>query len=93
MRRPRGGAALTRPDALPQSWVPRVVNAALAVFLLLCIAPVVSTFGDHSTLVQVWLVLLALPVLLVAVLCLASALRPGSLGRAARRARARRRRD
>jgi uncharacterized membrane protein YhaH (DUF805 family) len=63
------------------------------VFLLLCLSPIVSTYGDHSTLVQLWLVLLALPVLLVAVLCLASALRPGSLGRAARRARARRRRD
>jgi hypothetical protein len=73
--------------------VPRVVNAALAVFLLLCLSPIVVTFGDHSRLVQVYLVVVALPVLLVVGLCLASALRPGSLGRAARRARARRRRD
>ena len=72
--------------------MPRVVNGALAAFLLLLLAPIVSTFGDHSGLVQTYLVVVALPVLLVAGLCLASALRPGSLGRAARRARARRRR-
>jgi hypothetical protein len=41
--------------------------------------------------VQVVLGLVALPFLLLAVLCLASAARPGSLGRAARRSRARRR--
>ncbi len=70
--------------------MPRVVNAALAVFLLCCVYPIVTTFSDHSRLVQAYLVLAVLPVLLVAGLCLASALRPGSLGRAARRARARR---
>ena len=70
--------------------MPRVVNAALAVFLLCCVYPLVTTFSDHSRLVQVYLVIAVLPVLLVVGLCLASALRPGSLGRAARRARARR---
>ena len=71
--------------------MPRVLNAALAVFLLACVAPILWTFGDHSRLVQVYLVVAVLPVLLVVGLCLASALRPGSLGRAARRMRSRRR--
>ena len=71
--------------------MPRVVNAALAVFLLACVFPIATTFSRHSHLVQVYLVVAVLPVLLVIGLCLASALRPGSLGRAARRARARRR--
>lgn len=71
--------------------MPRVLNAALAVFLLCCIYPLVTTFSDHSRLVQVYLVIAVVPVVLVVVLCLASALRPGSLGRAARRASARRR--
>lgn len=70
--------------------MPRVLNAALAVFLLACISPVVTTFGDRSVLVQVFLVCAVAPVLLVAGLCAASALRPGCLGRAARRARTRR---
>ena len=88
MHRPRGGAALT--DPVPQPWVPRVLNTALAVFLLCCVAPGVVVFGRLSWPVRVYLVVAVLPVLLVAGLCLASALRPGSLGRAARRARARR---
>lgn len=71
--------------------MPRAVNAALALFLLACVYPVVTTFSDHSRLLQVYLVLLVVPVLLVAGLCLASALRPGSLGRAVRRLSARRR--
>lgn len=70
--------------------MPRVVNAALAVFLLACVYPIVTTFGDRSGLLQVYLVVAVVPVLLVVGLCLASAIRPGSLGRAARRARARR---
>jgi threonine/homoserine/homoserine lactone efflux protein len=80
-------------EPLPQSWVPRVLNAALAVFLLACVAPVVTTFGDRGLTVQVFLVVAVVPTVLVALLCACSALRPGSLGRAARRARARRRRD
>jgi len=43
-------------------------------------------------LVQVYLVIAVVPVLLLVGLCLSSALRPGSLGRAARRARAPRQR-
>ena len=80
-------------EPLPQSWVPRVLNGALTVFLLACVAPVVTTFGDRSVAVRVYLVVAVAPVVLVALLCACSALRPGSLGRAARRARARRRRD
>ena len=78
------------PEPLPQSWVPRVFNTTLAAVLLACVAPILSTFGDHSRLVQVYLVIAVVPVLLLVGLCLSSALRPGSLGRAARRARARR---
>ncbi len=86
---------MTRPDPyggeapLPQAWVPRVFNAALAVLLLALVLPVVTTLGRHGPLVRVYLVLAVLPVLLVVGLCLAAALRPGSLGRAARRVRAR----
>jgi uncharacterized membrane protein len=78
-------------EPLPQAWVPRVLNGALAVFLLCCIVPIATTFSGHTRLVQVYLLVVSLPVVLVVVLCLASALRPGSLGRAARRVRARRR--
>ncbi len=70
--------------------MPRVLNLALAAFFLLVLSPIVTTFDDRSTVARIALVVLALPFLLLVVLCLASALRPGSLGRAARRARARR---
>ncbi len=66
------------------------MNAALALFLLAFLAPAVTRLDDLSVWVAVVLGLFSLPVLLVAGLCLASALRPGSLGRAARRVRARR---
>ena len=71
--------------------MPRVLNLALAAFLLLFIAPVVTNVGGRPVYAQVTLALLVLLVLLFVVLCLASALRPGSLGRFARRARSRRR--
>ena len=71
--------------------MPRVLNGALAVFLLACVSPILTRLGDRSTWVQVLLVAFTAPVVLVSLLCLASAARPGSLGRAARRARARRR--
>lgn len=71
--------------------MPRVVNAALGLFFLLVLAPVVTSFDDKRGYIQVALVVYCLPFLLVAGLCLASALRPGSLGRAARRMRDRRR--
>jgi len=76
-------------EPLPQAWVPRVVNVAVAVVLLACISPVFVRLGDKPGWVQVLVVLLCLPVLLVALACLASALRPGSLGRLARRLRPR----
>ena len=76
-------------EPLPQAWVPRVVNVAVAVVLLACISPVFVRLGDKPAWVQALVVLLCLPVLLVVLACLASALRPGSLGRLARRLRPR----
>ena len=76
-------------EPLPQAWVPRVVNVAVAVVLLACISPVFVQLGDKPAWVQALVVLLCLPVLLVVLACLASALRPGSLGRLARRLRPR----
>ena len=70
--------------------MPRVVNGALAVFLAAFVAPVVSNLGDKRWYVQVVLLSMTALVLLFVVLCLASALRPGSLGRFARRHRRRR---
>jgi threonine/homoserine/homoserine lactone efflux protein len=77
-------------EPLPQAWVPRVVNVAVAVVLLGCVSPVFVRLGDRAGWVQVLVVLLCLPVLLVVLACLASAARPGSLGRLARRVRRRR---
>jgi peptidoglycan/LPS O-acetylase OafA/YrhL len=74
-------------DPLPQAWVPRVVNAAVAVVLSACVSPVVYRLDGKPGWVQVLVVLLCLPVVLVVVACLASASRPGSLGRLARRLR------
>ena len=88
MHRPRRGAALTEPP-LPQAWVPRVLNVALAAVLLLLVAPVVTEFGGKPWYVQVFFVGFGLPVLLLVLACLASAARPGSLGRALRRRRRR----
>ena len=70
--------------------MPRVLNAALAFFLLLFVAPIVTEFGGKRWYVQVAVVGTTALVLLFVVLCLASALRPGSLGRFARRRRSRR---
>ena len=74
---------------LPQAWVPRVVNLALAVVLGLLVAPLATNFGGKPAYVQVALLMVAVPVLLLVAACLASALRPGSLGRALRRRRRR----
>ena len=71
--------------------MPRVLNVALAALLLLCIAPVVTRFDGRGLLLQTVLVVTIVPVLLLVAACLSSAIRPGSLGRAARRLRARRR--
>jgi threonine/homoserine/homoserine lactone efflux protein len=67
-----------------------VLNASIAVFFLAVLAPVVTAFADKPWYVQAAIVLFGTPFLLVAALCLSSAVRPGSVGRAARRARARR---
>ena len=67
--------------------MPRVFNVALAVLLLLLVAPVVTQFDGKPWYVQVFFVLFGLPVLLLVLACLASAARPGSLGRAVRRRR------
>jgi hypothetical protein len=70
--------------------VPRVVNVALALLLLLLVAPVVTQFDGKPWYVQAFFVLFGVPVALLVLACLASAIRPGSLGRAVRRQRGRR---
>jgi peptidoglycan/LPS O-acetylase OafA/YrhL len=69
--------------------VPRVVFGAIAVVLALCLSPIVAHFGGKPGWVQVLVIVLCLPVVLVIVACLSAALRPGSLGRLARRLRPR----
>lgn len=68
--------------------MPRVLNGAVAVVLLLCLSPLVHLL-DKPVWVRVLVVLFALPIALVAVAALTSAIRPGSLGRLARRVRRR----
>lgn len=88
MHRPRRReAVLSEQEPLPQAWVPRVMNAALAVVLLALMAPVVTEFDGKRWYVQVVFVAMLALVLPVALACLASAARPGSLGRAVRRRR------
>jgi hypothetical protein len=70
--------------------VPRAVNLALAAFLLLFLVPLFTHLSGRATSVQVMLWVLALPFLLLMLACLSSAVRPGSLGRLARKARSRR---
>ena len=67
--------------------MPRVLNTFLAVVFLLLLAPIVTNFDGKPGYVQVALVAFALPFVLLAGACLASAARPGSLGRALRRRR------
>ena len=67
--------------------MPRVVNLALAVFLLLFLVPVFTHLGGLATSVQVLLVVLAVPLGLLCLACLVSAARPGALGRLRRRGR------
>lgn len=73
--------------------MPRVFNVALAVLLLLLVAPAVGAFAGKPWYVQVFFVGFGIPVLLLVAACLASALRPGSLGRALRSVRGRKRTD
>ena len=70
--------------------MPRVLNLSLAAVLLLLLAPIVTNLGGKPVYVQVALVGLTLLFGSLASLCLASALRPGSLGRTVRRMRRRR---
>lgn len=69
--------------------MPRVFNLALAALLLLLVAPAAGAFGGKPWYVQLFFVAFGVPVLLLVAACLASALRPGSLGRAVRRLRRR----
>jgi hypothetical protein len=72
-----------------QAWVPRVFNLVMAALLLLFLVPIVLDLGRVGLLYQIFLVLVGGLLLLPLVLaCLCSAVRPGSLGRAARRLRA-----
>lgn len=66
-----------------------MLNLSLAVVLLLLVGPIVANFDGKPAYVQAALVMVTAPVVLVALLCLSSAIRPGSLGRALRRSRRR----
>jgi hypothetical protein len=70
--------------------VPRVTNVAVAAVLLLFLVPLCTRFGGRPLSVQVVLGFVVFVFGLLAALCLTSAVRPGSLGRAARKARTRR---
>lgn len=67
--------------------MPRVVNAALALCFLAFLVPLFTHLGGLSSVAQVLLVVLAVPFVLLTAACLSSALRPGSVGRLARRLR------
>ena len=67
--------------------MPRVFNVALAGLLLLLVAPAVGAFGGKPWYVQAFFVGFGIPVLLLVLAALSSAIRPGSLGRAVRRLR------
>lgn len=70
--------------------MPRVTNGAIALVLLVLLSPIVVTWDDRTTLQRVFLCGMAGLVGIVALVCGTAALRPGALGRAARRARERR---
>jgi len=67
--------------------VPRVVNLALAGCFLAFLVPLALRLPQLSTSVQVLLIAIAVPFGLLTLACLASAARPGCLGRLARRLR------
>ncbi len=67
--------------------MPRVVNGALAALLLTFLVPVFTHLGQVGTGARVMLVAVSVPFLLLTLACLSSAIRPGSLGRLARRTR------
>ena len=70
--------------------MPRALNVALAAFFLLFLVPSVVVFSGLPTLGQAVVLLIGPPFALLTFLCLCSAARPGSLGRWARRTKARR---
>jgi len=61
----------------------------LAAFFLVFLVPLFTHLGGLTALAQVLLLAVAVPFVLLTVLCLMSALRPGSVGRLARKARRR----
>jgi hypothetical protein len=67
-----------------------VVGLAAAGFLLLFLVPLCTHFAGRPLSVQVVLVVIGLLIAVPTALCLAAALRPGSVGRLLRRARSRR---
>jgi hypothetical protein len=85
VRGPRGGAPVLTAPELRQSWVPRLLNATLGLFLLCFTAPVVAHLGGRPVWVAVLLLVFSVPVVLLALACLVSAVRPGTLGRLRRR--------
>lgn len=96
MHRPRGRSALSEGSHAPperpisQAWVPRVTNGALALVLLALMSPIVLTWGDRTTVQRVFLTGMAAFFGIFVVLCATAALKPGALGRAARKGRAKR---
>jgi hypothetical protein len=67
-----------------------MMNLAMGLLFLVLLAPMVTSFTGQPWYVQAAFVLFGLPFVLVALLCLTSAARPGSLGRGLRRLRSRR---
>ena len=91
MRRPRRAGAVVGPQPpLPQSWVPRVGNAAVGMVLLLFLVPFLAVFGGSPWYLQVAFVLFGLPLMVLGVCALSSAIRPGSVARFFRLLRRRR---
>lgn len=70
--------------------MPRVTNGALAIVLVLLMSPIVITWDDRTTVQRVFLTGMAAFFGIFVVLCATAALRPGALGRAARRGREKR---
>jgi hypothetical protein len=91
VHRPRGGTALSDTERpIPQAWVPRVTNGALALVLIVLMSPIVITWDDRTNVQRVFLTGMALFFGIFVVLCGIAALKPGALGRFAQRGRAKR---
>ncbi len=70
--------------------MPRVGNAAVGVVLLLFLVPFLAVFRGSPWYLQVAFVLFGVPLILLGVCALSSAIRPGSVARTFRRLRRRR---